>query len=146
MNSENSKEGENQKYILMTNKEYNHEKFLCSEDGILEPLDEKVTNKKFQQEGKKKYKLEGNLNHVLNPVELPEIFEFSRREIKNLIVRGAGRKNALYNGKTTEPKNNHRAKYSTRTRKKRILDNNAMQDLGKVPEYSDKKLHRAFFD
>ena len=60
---------------------------------------QKAISKQLQKEKRKVYKLEGNVNRILKSVEVPSTFEFSKKELHNDIVRGAGTKNALYNGK-----------------------------------------------
>ena len=65
----------------------------------------KNISKKHAAEKKRKYKLEGNMNNILNPLEVPDTFEFEKREIKDIIVRDAGTKDALYNSEfMTDPR------------------------------------------
>ncbi|CAI2377232.1 unnamed protein product [Moneuplotes crassus] len=95
-----------------------------------------------QKQNKKYYKLEGNMNHLVNPVDVPEVFEFSKRDLAKQIVKGAGTKNTLYNGSTKS--DNHfvrNDKFKNRTRKKRIIDYRVRGDLGKATEFSNRKIH-----
>ena len=71
----------------------------------MDELVQKNISKKHAAEKKRKYKLEGNMNNILNPLEVPDTFEFEKREIKDIVVRDAGTKDALYNSEfMTDPR------------------------------------------
>ena len=58
---------------------------------------QKLINKKLRKEKKKYFILEGNINHALNPINLPDTFEFTGNDLHKVVVKNAGTKRALNN-------------------------------------------------
>lgn len=56
-----------------------------------------MVNKEKNKKNKKSMFIEGNPNHVMNQVDMPETFEFSKKELHKMVVRDAGKKGTLVN-------------------------------------------------
>lgn len=71
----------------------------------------------MQKQNRKIYKVKGNVNHLVNSIELPETFEFTKKELAKAIVTDAGKKNTIYNAS-----NKDEANYEKRLDKLRVSE------------------------
>ncbi|CAI2376184.1 unnamed protein product [Moneuplotes crassus] len=103
----------------------------------------KKISKKMQKQNRKIYKAKGNINHLVNYVELPDTFEFSKKELAKSIITDAGKKNTIYNASNKDEDNYEKGldKLRNRTRKKRLINNKIKGDMGETVEFSNRRLH-----
>jgi hypothetical protein len=104
------------------------------------PTLEKARKLKDRENAKKDlrvYRFEGNINHALNQVEVPDLIAVPQKRLKKFIVKNAGKKNCLYNGDYSvyKPLDRNREKAMGRSNKKRTKDMLIKGDLGKYKEF-----------
>ena len=100
----------------------------------------KLRDKNDAKSKRKVYTFKGNINREFNPVEVPETFEFSARELSEHIVKGEG-KNKLYNPHSTylEKGPFKDTKDKIRSRRKRQQEHIVKASLGKVGDFRPAK-------
>jgi hypothetical protein len=104
------------------------------------PTREKARKLKDRENAKKNlrvYRFEGNINHAVNQVEVPDLIAVPQKRLKKHIVKNAGKKNCLYNGDYSvyKPHDHYKDKALGRSNKKRTNDVLIKGDLEKYEEF-----------
>ncbi|CAI2373075.1 unnamed protein product [Moneuplotes crassus] len=96
---------------------------------------QKLINKEKNRKNKKTTLIEGNPNHVINQVSMPDTFEFSKKELHKMVVRDAGKKGTLINPDGPFDTKTYALKAQNRTRKKKTHKKIIEAETGKREEY-----------